>query len=92
MGDVYEIQGTPTKVDGNIWYFDKSYVKFRDGKVIKWSSDVLYPLKTDPFREADRKIDRLFSKGSTKKEVLLIQGRPVYMTDEIGRASCRERV
>lgn len=81
MGDVHEIQGNPTKIEGNTWYFDKSYVKFRDGKVIEWSSDVLHPLKTDPFKQANRKADRLFGKGSTKEEVMRIQGKPVYMTD-----------
>ena len=36
-GKVYEVQGVPTKIDGDIWYYGKSEVHFTKGRVSFWS-------------------------------------------------------
>ena len=36
-GKVYEVQGVPTKIDGDIWYYGKSEVHFSKGRVSFWT-------------------------------------------------------
>ena len=45
IGDVIAIQGVPTKIDGDTWYYGESTVTFRDGKVIYWDRKQGFPLK-----------------------------------------------
>ncbi|MDH5573530.1 MAG: DnaJ domain-containing protein [Gammaproteobacteria bacterium] len=42
--DVISIQGTPTKIDGDVWYYGESRVYFHDGIVIRWSREDNTPL------------------------------------------------
>lgn len=35
-GKVYEVQGVPSKIDGDIWYYGKSEVHFSKGRVTLW--------------------------------------------------------
>lgn len=45
IGEVITIQGPPTKVDGNIWYYGESRVYFEAGKVVSWVREPGIPLK-----------------------------------------------
>ena len=36
-GKVYEVQGVPTKIDGDIWYYGNSEVHFSKGRVSFWT-------------------------------------------------------
>lgn len=76
LGEVYAIQGIPTKTEHDVWYYGNSRVYFRNGKVQHWeeSSDSPLRVKIDP--EIDKTGAKFFSKGSTKKEVLALQGAP----------------
>ena len=44
IGDVIMIQGPPTKVDGDIWYYGESKVYFRHGIVQRWERKLGSPL------------------------------------------------
>lgn len=39
LGDVIVAQGAPDKMEDNIWYYGKSEVHFKDGKVVYWRRD-----------------------------------------------------
>ena len=45
IGDVISIQGPPDNIVGNIWFYGKSEIHFKDGLVIKWYRTVGSPLK-----------------------------------------------
>ena len=36
-GKVYEVQGVPSKINGDIWYYGKSEVHFSKGRVSFWT-------------------------------------------------------
>ncbi len=38
IGTVYEIQGIPTRTDGDIWYYGSSEVHFKNGRVAAWKN------------------------------------------------------
>jgi hypothetical protein len=43
--DVVKVQGTPTKIAGNIFEYGSSEVYFQDGRVQSWHVDPGAPLK-----------------------------------------------
>jgi len=45
IGDVIMIQGTPTKVAGDIWFYGDSKVYFRNGVVLRWERKLGSPLQ-----------------------------------------------
>ncbi len=49
LGEVISIQGTPTKVSGDIWYYGKSEVHFHEGEVTSWVRDAQTPLRARLF-------------------------------------------
>ena len=44
LSEVASIQGTPDRIEGNIWYYGKSEVHFREGKVVRWIRTAKKPL------------------------------------------------
>ncbi len=77
VGDVYAIQGIPTKTTDNIWHYGKSKVYFSGGKVTHWEDDPTSPLKASADVAVDRAMESAFGIGSTKAQVRTIQGQPL---------------
>ncbi len=76
LGEVYAIQGVPTKTDPDVWYYGKSKVYFAKGKVVRWEESPENPLRAELNPVMDKIRMAFFGKGSTKKQVLAIQGAP----------------
>ncbi|BAV34034.1 hypothetical protein SCL_1731 [Sulfuricaulis limicola] len=76
LGEVYAIQGVPTRTENNVWHYGNSKIYFAAGKVIGWEESMDSPLRVSlvPGQTADD--NRYFGKGSTKAEVLAAQGAP----------------
>jgi len=82
VGEVYNVQGLPTSTEGEIWHYGKSQIRFAQGKVISWNQ---HP--DNPLRIARDQLVQLhhgnFEIGSTKDEVVAVQGTPVIETDTV---------
>ena len=81
LGDVYAIQGTPSRTEEGIWYYGKSKIVFKNGVVAYWESDISYPLKTQ--LTSDHHKLQAFAIGSSKQDVITIQGHPDQETLEV---------
>ncbi len=80
VGEVYAVQGTPTKAIDSVWHYGKSKIYFSGGKVIRWEEDTNNPLraKADKIRPTPTQaVANTFSVGSTKAEVRAVQGKPL---------------
>ena len=86
--DVLEIQGRPDQVTGNTWHYGKSTVLFRNGAVQAWNSSEEHPLRVG-FKASlgQRTPESLktsrFKLGSTKADVLALQGEPIYELGQV---------
>lgn len=76
IGEVYTVQGVPTSTEKNIWYYGKSKVYFDDGKVLRWEESPDNPLRIKMSLEIDKPSMAFFGKGSSKEEVMALQGAP----------------
>jgi len=81
VGEVLAAQGTPTKIIRDIWYYGKSEVHFRNGKVIYWIPNLDNLLNTSSSQATPRRDNKFFTLGSTKNKVRKIQGKPDYVTE-----------
>lgn len=75
-GEVYEIQGVPTETEEDVWYYGNSMVYFKNGKVLRWDEHPSNPLKAKITLGGEDMNAKLFGVGSSKDEVLNVQGRP----------------
>ncbi len=80
--EVLAVQGTPTQMSDNRWSYGFSYVDFEKGKVVNWYNSNLDPLRLRmlPKKDPDEQKD-FFTLGSSKDEVLAVQGTPTQMSD-----------
>jgi hypothetical protein len=76
LGEVYAIQGVPTKTEKDVWFYGNSKVYFARGKVLRWDEKTDSPLRVDIVSGFDKTSARFFGRGSTKDDVLAAQGRP----------------
>jgi hypothetical protein len=76
IGEVYTVQGVPTNTEKNIWYYGKSKVYFGKGKVLRWEESADNPLRIKMPLEIDKPSMAFFGKGSSKEEVMALQGAP----------------
>lgn len=76
LGEVYAIQGVPTKTENDVWYYGNSKVYFAEGKVFRWDEIPDSPLKVDIAPGLEHANAGFFGRGSTKIEVLAAQGKP----------------
>lgn len=102
IGEVYAIQGVPTRVEGDTWHYGASKVHFIKGVVSKWENHPDQPLRaatmfptaqaTQQARTADTSLERtrraatapmptVFSIGSSKEDVRMVQGAPSQERD-----------
>lgn len=76
IGEVYTAQGVPTATEDNIWHYGKSKVYFDKGRVLRWEENPDYPLRIRKSLQIGEPSVTFFGKGSSKKEVIAIQGTP----------------
>lgn len=79
---VLDIQGKPTSMLKNIWFYGKSRVDFENGHVVGWKQHKNNPLHVRGEAPGGaRSSKRLIQLGSTKDDVLGIQGMPLIKTE-----------
>lgn len=83
LGKVYAVQGVPTQIKDDVWFYGRSKVFFTDGTVSHWEEDPDNPLKTEPLVETSQGLSKTFGPGSTKAEVKAIQGNPISENDTV---------
>lgn len=76
LGEVYAIQGVPTRTENNIWYYGNSKIYFSAGKVTGWEESMDSPLRVSLVPGHAAAENLYFGKGSTKAEVMAVQGTP----------------
>lgn len=76
LGEVYAIQGVPTKTENDVWYYGQSRIYFEKGKVARWEESPDNPLRANIDVGDDKMRSQFFSKGASKKDVLAVQGAP----------------
>ena len=81
LGEVYAIQGIPTKEEKDVWYYGNSRIHFLDGVVTQWDEELESPLKIRRYRDPSDEV--LIVPGTTKAEVRKIQGNPTVETASI---------
>jgi curved DNA-binding protein CbpA len=82
-GEVYAIQGVPTRTEKDTWYYGKSKVIFLKGRVARWEEDPENLLRVRISAKNENLGITFFSVGSSKKEVLAAQGKPDRDTGNI---------
>src|SRR5215467_3261617 len=82
LGDVYAIQGIPTRTDGDVWHYGKSSIRFAQGKVVSWTQDPANPLRIARDQPVQLR-EGVFEVGATKDEVRSILGTPVTETENV---------
>ena len=86
--EVVVIQGTPTSLTETRYDYGRSSIYFAEGRVMRWYSSPLNPLKAELAAPPTDKTH--FTVGSTKEEVAAIQGTPASFTKtryDYGRSS-----
>ena len=81
-GEVQAVQGVPSRVEGEAWYYGNAVVWFRDGTVSRWQDHPETPLKA----RADAPLPvraHIFGIGSTMHEVRAIQGKPTHIGENV---------
>ncbi|WP_411832481.1 J domain-containing protein [Pseudoxanthomonas mexicana] len=58
MATVLAVQGKPSRIDGSLWEYGSSWLRFEDGRLAEWHSSPLYPLKTATRRPPPAPADR----------------------------------
>jgi len=82
LGEVYAIQGIPTRTQGDTWHYGQSSIRFEQGKVASWNQHPDNPLRIARDQPLELR-DGIFDVGSTKDEVRSIQGTPVSETETV---------
>ena len=78
--EVLSVQGTPNRMTDNEFTYKYSSVRFKNGRVESWN-DISNVLKAKMLPSAPVEEMNFFTVGSTKDEVLSVQGTPNRMTD-----------
>lgn len=71
-------QGTPSRVDGNRWYYGLDVIRFKHDVVAEYSNSYgRLKVQMVPGTRTDRRRGSCFRIGSNKDEVLSLQGTPM---------------
>ncbi len=79
--EVLAVQGTPTKFSDYTLTYGLSDIFLRDGKVYSWHEYATSPLKAKLLPATQIEAREFFMVGSTRDEVLAVQGTPTKFTD-----------
>ncbi|MEE8292570.1 MAG: DnaJ domain-containing protein [Candidatus Tectomicrobia bacterium] len=81
---VLAVQGAPSSASDSVWEYSGSRVYFRNGRVTRWDIWPRSPLRVELRPSTPIDTSRgFFTVGSTKDEVLAIQGTPTSVTDRV---------
>ena len=85
LGEVHSVQGIPTRIDGEIWYYGDAKVFFKNVKVSHWvdSADLRLLVQSNHESQIHEAAVLYFDKGSTKAEVRALQGAPLREADKV---------
>ncbi len=78
---VLKVQGAPTKMSEDTFFYGGSRVDFQEGYVVGWHIEDGSPLRVSGTFPRTTKSERLIDIGSSMEDVLAIQGEPVLKTD-----------
>jgi hypothetical protein len=80
--EVLNIQGDPSRVQGQTWTYGLSEVQFRNGRVWRFDNfDGSLRVRMQPAISGDREIPANITIGSSEDEVLLVHGTPTRVED-----------
>ena len=79
--EVLAVQGTPTEFTDSTFTYGYSEVHFRDDRVTTWEDRPTNPLHVKLLPAAGVEHKAYFTIGSTKDQVLAVQGTPSEFTD-----------
>ena len=79
---VAAVQGTPSQVSRERWSYGFSTVEFEKGKVVRWYSSNVEPLRVKMTPSTEPTDNEFFTIGSSKDEVLALQGTPTRLSDK----------
>ena len=83
-GEVLAVQGPPRRTSKHVWEYGGSRVYFRDDRVSSWEMWPRSPLKVKLLPALPLEaVPAYFTMGSTKDEVLGVQGTPTRFSDRI---------
>ncbi|MBP8644818.1 MAG: J domain-containing protein [Syntrophobacteraceae bacterium] len=75
--EVLQVQGPPSRIHGQTWTYNLSEVHFKDGQVWRYNNfDGSLKVQLTPSTSPQGDPPSFFSLGSSKDEVLLVQGTP----------------
>jgi DnaJ domain len=80
--DVLRIQGSPDSFTDNMFWYGTSFVGFQGDRVVSWSNGFL-KLKAQLLPRPGTNAPPFFTVGSSKDEVLAVQGTPDSFTDNM---------
>jgi hypothetical protein len=89
--EVLSVEGAPTSSSEDKMVYGRSELDFKDGELVGWKIDASSPLRVKLWPDApvDRSL-RSFTVGSSKNEVLVVQGTPnVFSADMFGYGRSR---
>lgn len=86
--EVIAIQGTPERLTDTVFHYGTSEVRFHDGRVVGWINK--FPRLKVEMRPTTTTTKDRFTVGSTRDEVLAIQGTPDSFTDNAFRYGTSE--
>lgn len=83
--EVLRVQGTPTRLDGNRWFYGFSEIHFRNGRVEDFNNFFgNLKIRMLPSKPADPPVQKaFFTIGSSRDEVLAAQGTPTSVSGNV---------
>jgi len=79
--EVLAVQGTPSRFTDTTFSYGSSDIIFGNGKVVSWTQYSMNPLRAKLLPTTRVGAIEFFTVGSTKDEVLAVQGTPSKFTD-----------
>ncbi len=84
--EVIGVQGTPSRFSDTHWTYGLSSIEFQNGQVTTWNMSPLNPIRAalmpqNPEDASTARARGYFTVGSTKDEVLGVQGTPARFSD-----------
>ncbi|MFG0317182.1 MAG: hypothetical protein ACF8XB_07915, partial [Planctomycetota bacterium JB042] len=79
--DVLRVQGSPRRFSDDRWEYGYSFVEFEGDRVVRWYDSRAHALRARLVPAEGVAAPSYFTVGSTKDEVLLVQGSPPRFDD-----------